>query len=277
MLISLSTMKPVVRIAHPEGQRVRYTGDMANASGHGVIHRAYRNAWNNAPAHDVVLTDGRLLNACEFIQTPDTAGPGDRLITEEGIATPEEIAALLSNATAEADRKLAEQAAAQAAFATTRAKIMADNPKLITYEQAQAAGRKLYGVTLAAHNLRTLLKQQYPGTKFRVTTEKYSGGNSMTVRWTDGPTTKAIDALADRFSGGSFNGMEDIYENHDSPWHVFGEARYIHTYHEYSDAVLAAAIARAGYADQVTVEQYRTGYADRSAAHWINNALNEQE
>ncbi len=37
-------------------------------------------------------------------------------------------------------------------------------------------------------------------------------GNSVDVRWSLGPSVKAVEAIADKYRSGSFNGMEDIYE-----------------------------------------------------------------
>jgi sorbitol-specific phosphotransferase system component IIBC len=64
----------------------------------------------------------------------------------------------------------------------------------------------------AAKLIRKELKESFPGTKFKVKSENYSGGNSIRVYWNLGPTTKEIEAIIDKYQYGHFNGMEDIYE-----------------------------------------------------------------
>jgi hypothetical protein len=63
-----------------------------------------------------------------------------------------------------------------------------------------------------AKAIRIELKESFPGTKFKVKSENYSGGNSVNVYWNLGPTTKEVDAIIQKYQYGHFNGMEDIYE-----------------------------------------------------------------
>lgn len=88
------------------------------------------------------------------------------------------------------------------------------NPALKTFDPQRP---KLRGATLAAQNARLLLKQAFPGTTFRVTTDKYSSGSSVMVEWTDwqepsSPTTFQVRELLTAFQTGSFNGMVDEFE-----------------------------------------------------------------
>jgi len=116
------------------------------------------------------------------------------------------------------------------------------------------------GPTLAAHNIRVLLKEQFPKIKFSVKSDRFAGGDSIDIRWTDGPNTKAVEKIADRFEAGSFNGQEDIYEYSRSVFRdLFGDAKYIHCHRDISDALLSQAIA-AEYPNaegRPTVEDYR--------------------
>lgn len=65
---------------------------------------------------------------------------------------------------------------------------------------------------LAAQEIRKILKAKFPGTKFSVTSEGYSMGDNVNVRWTDGPLRNEVENEICQFQQGSFNGMEDIYE-----------------------------------------------------------------
>lgn len=64
--------------------------------------------------------------------------------------------------------------------------------------------------------IRTELKNNFPGIKFTVKTDKYSGGSSIRVGWYDGPTTKEVESVVGHYHGASFDGMQDLKESHDS-------------------------------------------------------------
>jgi len=63
-----------------------------------------------------------------------------------------------------------------------------------------------------AVKIRKAMKKEFPGTKFSVRTAEFSMGNSVDVDWTDGPTSREVDTILDRFKSGSFDGMTDSYE-----------------------------------------------------------------
>lgn len=57
--------------------------------------------------------------------------------------------------------------------------------------------------------MRAALKDKFPGVKFSVRSHTYSGGASIDVGWTDGPTEKMVDAVVQAFAGSGFDGMTD--------------------------------------------------------------------
>ena len=63
--------------------------------------------------------------------------------------------------------------------------------------------------------VRAALKKAFPGVKFSVRSDTYAGGASIRVRWTDGPTTKAVEEVAKVYEGGGFDGMIDMAYNKD--------------------------------------------------------------
>lgn len=65
---------------------------------------------------------------------------------------------------------------------------------------------------LAAKEIRKELKTHFPETKFRVTSSNYSMGNSVDIKWIDGPTNDEVRNIVRQYQYGHFNGMEDIYE-----------------------------------------------------------------
>jgi hypothetical protein len=57
--------------------------------------------------------------------------------------------------------------------------------------------------------VRQALKESFPGVKFAVQSSVYSGGASITVRWTDGPAAKVVETITSKFEGAYFDGMID--------------------------------------------------------------------
>jgi hypothetical protein len=58
--------------------------------------------------------------------------------------------------------------------------------------------------------IRVQLKAKFPGVKFSVKSSVYSGGASIRVGYTDGPTQKMVEAVTNAFAGGGFDGMIDM-------------------------------------------------------------------
>jgi uncharacterized protein YggL (DUF469 family) len=75
-----------------------------------------------------------------------------------------------------------------------------------------------------AKKIRAALKVAFPGVKFSVRTDVYSGGSSVNVSWTDLPLTEEVEKVVNQFQSGSFNGMEDIYE---TSGYVMDGKRYV--------------------------------------------------
>jgi hypothetical protein len=91
-------------------------------------------------------------------------------------------------------------------------------------------------VAKAAAEIRKELKTNFPEIKFTVKSENYAGGNSVNVRYEDGPKEEIVEELLNKYKAGSFNGMEDIYEynntNRDIP-----QAKYLFVNRDMSEAV----------------------------------------
>lgn len=93
--------------------------------------------------------------------------------------------------------------------------------------------------------VRQALKEAFPGHKFSVRSSSYSGGASIDIQWTDGPTTKQVESISNAFEGSYFDGMIDykgsVYAKLDGKPVQFG-ANFIHTRREFSDALVQRAI-----------------------------------
>ncbi len=79
-------------------------------------------------------------------------------------------------------------------------------------ERARIARQTVYVDTKdTAKLVRAKLKKVFPQTKFGVKISRYSGGSSIDVTWTDGPTTKMVEATCEEFRGDYFDGMIDYH------------------------------------------------------------------
>ena len=87
-----------------------------------------------------------------------------------------------------------------------------------------------------AKAIRIELKVAYPDFKFKVTSSSYSMGNSVRVSWEDGPATKEVSNIVDKYQYGHFNGMEDIYENSNTRNDI-PQAKFVQTERSMSDQV----------------------------------------
>lgn len=131
--------------------------------------------------------------------------------------------------------------------------------------------RQYLSVAETAKLVRQALKESFPGVKFSVRSDSYSGGASIDVRWTDGPNAKQVKAVTSDFEGSYFDGMIDYkgscYHALDGKPVRFG-ADFIFENRGYSDAAIERAIRtlQARYpgnfaivADRISVEAWRTG------------------
>jgi hypothetical protein len=62
-----------------------------------------------------------------------------------------------------------------------------------------------------AKAIRAELKATFPACKFSVVTERGSMVSSVRISWTDGPTTKRVEAVVGKYEAGHFDGMDDSY------------------------------------------------------------------
>lgn len=127
---------------------------------------------------------------------------------------------------AEAAEKEREQQ--EAADAAAHKKTLADLPGQFPHLHTRADKPKLADQALAAKNLKIELAAAFPRVKFSVTSSSFSMGDSVDVRWTDGPTSDQVGPIADRYQQGSFDGMEDLYTYNTNAFHeVFGGSKYV--------------------------------------------------
>lgn len=84
--------------------------------------------------------------------------------------------------------------------------------------------------------IREELKKEFAGVKFSVKSSNFSGGDSVHIQWTDGPTYEEVNNIVKKYQYGNFNGMEDIYE-YSNRIEGLPQSKYVQTYREISDEV----------------------------------------
>jgi Large polyvalent protein associated domain 29 len=131
--------------------------------------------------------------------------------------------------------------------------------KLQAQTEAQTAAlRKLYPwakprndkqsqYARAAANLRKELSLAFPSVKFSVTSKSYTGGDSVSVTWFDGPTSEEVDRIANKYQEGRFDGMVDSYDYDRSAYgsavsEVLGRAKYVSTSRHFSALFLRSVV-----------------------------------
>jgi hypothetical protein len=126
--------------------------------------------------------------------------------------------------------------------------------------------RRYLSVAETAALIRKALKESFPGVKFSVRSKSYSGGASINVDWTDGPTQQQVESVAKVFSGSYFDGMID-YQG--SLYHTLdGEpvsfvADFVFCNRDHSDEAIQQAITDAAlvfHSDSIpTVDDFKMG------------------
>ena len=54
------------------------------------------------------------------------------------------------------------------------------------------------------------LTAKYAGVSFSITSKTYSGGGSITIKWTDGPTESQVEHVVSKFESRGFDGSIDM-------------------------------------------------------------------
>jgi hypothetical protein len=113
---------------------------------------------------------------------------------------------------------------------------------------------------LAGANLRKELKHRYPNTKFKVTTDSYTGGSSLRVKYLDGARLEDIQAIVSKYVYGHFNGMDDMYEYDKDSTDKYGEVKYAFVDRSYSKEKFEEAIKEEAANVEINFSEY-SGYS----------------
>lgn len=137
---------------------------------------------------------------------------------------------------------------------------------------------KYIDVKEVAKLIRKCLKESFGGTKFSVRIDRFSGGSSIDINWTDGPNDAQVSDLVSVFKGSYFDGMIDYkgmrYGSLDGEEVHFG-SDYVHTNREYSDKLIEKAMGivkrKFSIEKELTVEEFRKGaYYNEYPDGWVD-------
>ena len=153
-------------------------------------------------------------------------------------------------------KRLARQAIAQASASSAQS--VPDDSDGNPYPYLQPISDTHSGGVAAAKNIRLVLKNQFPGVKFKVTSD-YS---SVNVRWIDGPTDAVVcEALAPFDIGHSDSQSDYFYTERTRFSEKFGGVQYLFTRRELSESAVTASIHAIFGADGPTLAEWQRGTA----------------
>jgi hypothetical protein len=144
-------------------------------------------------------------------------------ILDEPIKSPDEVLELWEKSVQAIEYAKRAKAEKDEHIANVKENLPAKYPYLIPVKGTNKADR-----VIGAKNIRIELKRAFPDVKFSVKSDSYSGGNSIDIFWTDGPTTEQVEKITGKYQQGSFDGMTDCYNYEDNLFSdVFGGSKYV--------------------------------------------------
>ena len=204
----------------PIGQVVSY-GDRANPRRNAVVIGESLGKFQNGQ-ECIFLDDGKKGHVSpKVVEDPGGWEKVDYVMSDE------ELARALRNAERNKreieKQKEIEKAQEESRREQEHASLLEKYPHLTQQEQTSKSSH-----TLAAANIRKELKRAFPGVKFSVRSECFTGGSSVDIRYTDGPDRESVEEITNKYQEGHFDGMYDIYEYHHKVWtEIFGSAKYV--------------------------------------------------
>jgi hypothetical protein len=120
------------------------------------------------------------------------------------------------------------------------------------YSHLRQTSKDESSLITACKNIRQELKIVFPGIKFSVRSERFSGGDSITISYNDGALTKEVESITDKYQEGNFDSMEDIYNYSNNPFNdFFGGAKYVHANRHLSKESYIKVAKKLGYEIEV--------------------------
>lgn len=190
---------------------------------HNAIH-AKHGGTVTAKNHAAIVVD--FLDAWKSVKLP----------TRDERTTPEQRAEHAARMIQLDAERVARQSAREISVAEHVAELRAKYPGAVSADKYKS------GAAHCAANLRNELKAAFPGVKFSVTSDTFSMGDSVDIRWTLGPCAEDVEKISRKYQDGHFDGMTDCHESDNTDFGraveiVLGRAKYVHTHRETGDAM----------------------------------------
>lgn len=135
------------------------------------------------------------------------------------------------------------------------------------HQKQKSLNKPLSTAAQCAKAIRIELNQTFPDTKFSVKSSNFSMGNSVDIYWFDGPSSKAVREITDKYQEGHFDGMNDIYEYSNSRNDI-PQTKYVSLHAQISDTLRETIKQR--LAEQYGIDM--DNHAD--VLHTFNESLN---
>lgn len=163
--------------------------------------------------------------------------------------------------------KAAEKTRSERAHAAELARLAAEYPQLHHADNSSGGGKH------AAINARILLKAAFKGKKFSVTSDR----NSLRVRWTGGPTDKAVNAVIGRFDIGAADYNTDYFYTVGTAWsELFGGVQYLNTDRTNTEEETRAALVAIFGEDGPSYEDWRAQKMWSQVPHGTRYSSNDE-
>lgn len=122
-----------------------------------------------------------------------------------------------------------------------------------------------------SRNLRAMLKVEFPGVKFSVSSNSYSGGDSARVEYVDGPAYGKVNRIVGKFGTKTFDAMQDLAEDCSTAFNdVAGGFSYVHLTRDISEGIR-------GKVRDLFVEKGFGKYGENDLARMVSDVCEETD
>lgn len=237
MLFGKNGMQPVQRIVGslPRGMKVVYSFYAGNEALYGALGDG-----RLVLMSDVVddCFDDEMFSWTSYIKDKEAQpieekfGIGIYYCENEEQLTEDELNTAIVNAgIREANRKRHEEEKKQASI--DRTERLKKEYDYLTIKTRETTTRD------ETNNVRKVLKKRFPTTKFSVRYDSFSGGDSIYVKWTDGPKEEDVRPIVKMFQDSHSDYTGDYWDYDPSEFNnLFGGFAYTHADREFSEEIL---------------------------------------
>ena len=159
------------------------------------------------------------------------------------------------------------------------AKEAEETRKRLAVEYAYLERNEKDNHNIVGKNIRTELKRNFPGVKFSVRFDSFSGGDEFSICWEDGPTKEQVDLVVSKYQNHHSDFTGDYWDYDPSEFNnLFGGVSYVSTDRTITEKVSLSSLNlfEATEENKTTYhfEEERAGiYARENASHSVESIL----